>query len=295
MTEFKGSDQFAEVNGVRLHYVEAGPSDGPLVVLVHGFPDFWYGWRNQIPALAMAGFRVIAFDMRGYNLSDKPSGVRSYALRTLVDDVAALIRACSGDGAKARVVGHDWGAGVVWAFAMKYPDLVERVAVLNGPHPERLLSALKRPEQLAKSWYMFFFQLPWLPEAWIRRNDFALLRRTLQDEPKREGAVTAEDMALYIEAFSKPGVLTASVNYYRAMFRSHTNVKMRPIAAPVLVVWGDADPHLGAELAEPNPKWVQNARVEHLPGASHWVQHDQPERVNELLIEFLGPDGAASR
>jgi pimeloyl-ACP methyl ester carboxylesterase len=269
--------------GIRLHVVESGV--GPLVLLLHGFPDFWYGWRRQIPALAAAGFRVVAPDLRGYNLSDKPSGARAYGIRTLARDVASLIEQLG--ETRAHVVGHDWGAGVAWAFAMAHPERLARLAVLNGPHPERFLRGLRDPAQLVKSWYMFLFQLPWLPEEVLRMDDFGMLARSLRDEPTRPGAVTAEDIARYREAWSRPGALTGMLAWYRAMFLPSARVEMRAIDAPALVLWGDADPHLGSALATPAPELVPNARVVMIPGASHWVHLDAPERVNAKLIDFL--------
>ncbi len=152
---------YAELGEVRLHYVEAGPLDGPPVVLLHGFPDFWYSWRHQIPPLAAAGFRAIAPDMRGYNLSSKPADISAYEARRLAGDIRALIRERGLE--RACVAGHDWGAAVAWVLAMRHPETVERLAILNVPHPRRMLEALRRPgRQLLRSWYMFFFQLPWL-------------------------------------------------------------------------------------------------------------------------------------
>ncbi|HZU82767.1 MAG TPA: alpha/beta hydrolase [Polyangiaceae bacterium] len=270
-------------SGLRLHTVETG--QGPLVVLLHGFPDFWFGWRKQIPALAAAGFRVVAPDLRGYNRSDKPPHVTDYGVRHLAADVAALV---SGLGeSRARVVGHDWGAGVAWALAMAHPERVDRVAVLNGPHPERFVRNLTQPSQLARSWYIFAFQLPVLPEAALRRHDFDLLVRAVRDGPVRAGAVSESDVARYREAWSQPGALTAMVNWYRAMFRPNTAVALKATQAPTLVLWGTADPYLGASLAQPNAALVPNARVELLEGASHWVQHDEPARVNRSLVDFL--------
>lgn len=270
--------------GIRLHYVESG--EGPLVVLLHGFPDFWYGWRRQIPALAAAGFRVVAPDLRGYNLSSKPPSVRDYGIRTLTEDVACLIERLGEK--QARVVGHDLGAGVAWTFAMAHGERVARLAVLNGPHPERIRAQLLRdPVQLARSWYMFFFQFPWLPEQVLRMDDFGILARSIRDEPKRPGAVTPEDVARYREAWARPGALTAMIAWYRALFHPSTHVGMRAIDAPVLVLWGEADIHLGPALAAPLPALVPNARVVMIPQASHWVQHDAAERVNEELVAFL--------
>ncbi|WP_437594422.1 alpha/beta fold hydrolase [Sorangium sp. So ce1000] len=287
LDESKLSHRFTEHDGVRLHYVEAG--EGPLVVLLHGFPEMWYSWRHQIPALVEAGYRVIAPDMRGYNLSDKPKGVAAYALPELTADVAALIQA-SGAERAAAVVGHDWGGGVAWAFAMRYPALLERLVILNSPHPERLFSAFRTARQLRKSWYMFFFQLPKVPELAARKNDFALLRASVKNDPRRPGAMSDEDLARYIEAWSQPGALTAMINYYRALFRPGSRRgKTRPprVDTPVLVIWGEHDRHLGAELAAPNPALVPNARVARVPDASHFVHYDRPEKVNQLLLEFL--------
>ena len=276
--------KFTEVeSGVRLHYVEVGT--GPLVVLLHGFPEFWYAWRRQIGTLAAAGHRVVAPDLRGYNLSDKPRGVRAYALRRLVDDVAALVRACGQEN--ASVVGHDWGAGIAWAFTMTYPELVRRVAVLNGPHPERMLHGLRSPRQLAKSWYMFAFQVPWLPEMMARRNDYEWLLTPLRKEPVNPDAFDSADLARYREALSKPGAVEAMIHWYRAMFRPGTSVPMRRIDAPALVLWGALDPHLGRDLATPSPALVQNAEVKFFPAATHWIHHDEPRRVNEELLAFL--------
>ncbi|XXX82600.1 alpha/beta fold hydrolase [Sorangium sp. So ce134] len=287
LDESKLSHRFTERSGVRLHYVEAG--EGPLVVLLHGFPELWYSWRHQISALVEAGYRVIAPDMRGYNLSDKPRGVAAYAIGELTADVAALIEA-SGAERAAAVVGHDWGGGVAWAFAMRYPALLERLVVLNCPHPQRLLAGFRTARQLRKSWYMFFFQLPKLPELFARSKGYAAFRASLKHDPRRPGAMSDEDLARYVEAWSQPGALTATINYYRAAFRPSGLPRLgRPprIDTPVLVIWGEHDRYLGAELAAPDPELVPNARVARIPDASHFVLYDRPERVNQLLLEFL--------
>ena len=279
----------AEVDaGVRLHYVEAG--EGPLVVLLHGFPEFWYSWRHQIPALAAAGFRVVAPDMRGYNLSDKPRSVSAYRTEILSRDVARLLDACGVQ--QASVVGHDWGAAVAWGFAMAYPERLQRLAILNVPHPITFMRSLRTLRQLRKSWYVFFFQLPWLPEMSARRGNYAFVRQALRGGVKR-GAFTPEDVERYVEAIARPGALTAAINYYRALFRAAGAARrqIRRIDAPVLVIWGEHDRYLGSELAEPPREWVPNARLERLPTASHWVQNDEPERVNALLLGFLNARG----
>jgi pimeloyl-ACP methyl ester carboxylesterase len=283
--------------GIRLHYVEAG--EGPLVVLLHGFPEFWYSWRHQIAPLAQAGYRVVAPDMRGYGLSDKPQAWRSYETGLLADDIAGLVRSLGtlegtpDVGAQASeqsaiVVGHDWGAAVAYTMAMRHPDLVRRLAILNVPHPVRMLEGFKTLRQLRKSWYMFFFQIPRLPEHLIAREDYSFAKRSLRADSK--DAFTDEDLERYVEAWSQPGALTGMINYYRAALRrspGKTLGLMKPIEAPTLVIWGMLDRHIGSELAEPPHEWVPNVRVERIADATHWVQHDAPERVNELLLGFF--------
>jgi epoxide hydrolase 4 len=278
--------RYADLEDVHLHYVEAG--EGPLVLLLHGFPQFWYQWRHQIPALVEAGFRVVAPDMRGYNLSGKPPGVRAYRVELLARDVERLIQAC-GEQA-ATVVGHDWGAIVAWVAAMRHPGCVERLVILNVPHPARSLDGLLSPGQLLRSSYVFFFQIPRLPEEFIRAGDFALLRSTLRRDPVRPGTFTAGDIERYVEAIAQPGALTATLNYYRALLRYpwETQALLKRIEAPVLVIWGEQDRFLSRRLAEPPRLWVPNLlSVERLQDASHWVAEDRPGEVNTLLLAFL--------
>jgi pimeloyl-ACP methyl ester carboxylesterase len=293
-TEVQLSHGDADVGGgIRLHYVEAG--EGPLVVLLHGFPEFWYSWRHQIGPLAEAGYHVVAPDMRGYDLSDKPHSWRAYDASLLAGDIAGLIRGVNertGAGERdAFVVGHDWGAAVAYSVAMFHPDVVRRLAILNVPHTARMLEGFRTLKQLRKSWYMFFFQIPRLPEHLIGRDDFSFAKRSLRADSKK--AFTDEDLERYVEAWSQPGALTGMINYYRAALRRSpraTLAGLRPIPAPTMVIWGMLDRHLGSELAEPAPEWVPDVRMERIPDATHWVQHDAPARVNELLIDFLGED-----
>jgi epoxide hydrolase 4 len=284
-TEAQLTHSEADVGGgIRLHYVEAG--EGPLVVLLHGFPEFWYSWRHQIAPLAQAGFHVVAPDLRGYNLSDKPKGWRAYDTSLLAQDVAGLIRGFGEQ--RAYVVGHDWGAAVAYAVAMNHPDVVKRLAILNVPHPTRMLEGLRTLKQLRKSWYMFFFQIPRLPEHLFARDGFSFGKRSLRADSKK--AFSDEDLERYAEAWSQPGALTGMINYYRAALRRSPGkavAQMKPIEAETLVIWGMLDRHLGSELAEPASEWVPNVRVERIPDATHWVQHDAPERVNELLLGFF--------
>jgi epoxide hydrolase 4 len=280
---------YADLSEVRLHYVEAGPGDGRAVVLLHGFPDFWYSWRHQIPALAAAGLRVIAPDMRGYNLSSKPAGISAYAPRRLAADVRDLIRERGAE--RACLAGHDWGAAVAWLVAMAHPEVVERLAILNVPHPRRMLEELRRPSrQLVKSWYMFFFQLPWLPERAVRAGDWWGFRYGFEHDA-RPGAFTPADIDRYREAWCQPGAAAATINYYRASMRRPSGRRepsVRPITAPTLIIWGERDRYLSSKLAEPSRADVPGLeRVVRLPQASHWVQHDFPDRVSELLVGFF--------
>ena len=264
------------------------------MVLLHGYPEFWYGWRQQIPALAEAGFRVVAPDARGYNLSSKPAGVSAYTPRRLAADVRDLI--AERGASRAYLAGHDWGAAVAWVAAMAHPEVVERLAILNVPHPRRMLESLRRPSrQVGRSWYIFFFQLPWLPERAVRAGDWWGLRRGFERDA-RAGAFTAQDIDRYREAWSQPGAVSATINYYRASMRrpgsngvsSRPAAGLAPVQAPTLVIWGERDRYLGADLAEPRRADVPNLeRVVRLPGASHWVQHDEPEHVSQLLIDFF--------
>src|ERR1700693_1739973 len=201
---------YAEIGDVRLHYVEAG--EGPLVVLLHGFPEFWYAWRQQIEPLAAAGFRVVAPDMRGYNLSSRPDDVAAYDIGPLTDDIAGLIHERGAES--ALLVGHDWGGSVAWAMAMKYPEVVDRLAILNAAHPLKLSQGLHHPGQLRKSWYFFFFDLPELPESVVRADRWRFFRHFLRDA--RPGAFTPEDMERYVEAWSHTGAASGMVNYYRS-------------------------------------------------------------------------------
>jgi len=279
----KRKDAFVDLTDVRLHYVEEG--DGPLVVLLHGFPDFWYSWRHQIPALSEAGFRVVAPDMRGYNTSDKPRGVSNYTLDRLATDVVELVAALGGEA--AQVVGHDWGGVVAWAVAGWHPDVVERLVVMNAPHPDDYARGLKNPKQLAKSWYAGFFQLPGSAAA-LRAGGFAPLRRALRLS-STPGAFTDEDIALYEVAWSEPRAIESQLQYCRAGARRLGGGpgSVPTVTAPTLVIWGEKDTALEPLFATPPPELVADLTVETLPEATHWVHMDDPDRVNELMLDFL--------
>src|SRR3954470_10486534 len=217
-SELRDLEHLTFANGdVHLHAAAAGPSDGPVLLLLHGFPEFWYGWRKQIPALAAAGFRVIVPDGRGYNISNKPKGAASYRLRHLVSDVVAIIEQLG--RARVYLVGHDWGAIVAWSVAAAHKEKVARLAILNVPHPGVMLRfLLTHPNQLRRSWYMFFFQMPRVPEfffaAWNFRSGIQSLVRT-----SRPGTFSPEDLSVYRSAWAQPGAVTAMIHWYRALFR----------------------------------------------------------------------------
>ena len=282
---------YADVGDQSLHYVEAG--DGPLLVLLHGFPEFWFGWRKQIAPLAEAGFRVVAPDTRGYNLSSKPEGFEAYAVDLLAADIRDLIGVLG--AGSAHLVGHDWGGSIAWTVAMNHPKVVERLAILNAAHPRRLAEGLHHPNQLRKSWYFFFFAVPGLPEDVVHLRDWHFFRHFLSEA---QPPYTDEEIERYVEAWSQPGASSGMINYYRASVRQSQKeavAKLRPLAAETLVIWGERDSYLGPDLAEPSRDDVPNLdRVERLADASHWVHHDEAERVNELLIDFFAQPGKGS-
>ncbi len=273
-------------NGIRMHYVTQGT--GPLVVLLHGFPEFWYSWRHQILFLSEQGYRVVAPDLRGYNDTDKPR--TGYKISTLLRDIVGLIKGLGEE--KAIIVGHDWGGVLAWAFALRYPQMTERLIVLNAPHPAAFARDMRTPQQLRKSWYAFAFQIPWLPEFLLGRKHAELIGKMLYSSAVRKTAFPPEVLAHYQEAMSKPGALRSSINYYRAAFSlplsfNAGNGTNTTIDAPTLLIWGDQDIALGISLTQGLEQWVPNLQIRHLPDSGHWVQQEQPDEVNTLLLEFL--------
>jgi pimeloyl-ACP methyl ester carboxylesterase len=272
-------------NGITLHAAVAGPADGPLVILLHGFPEFWYGWRGQMAPLAGAGLRILAPDQRGYNLSDKPAGVAAYALDSLADDVLGLADALGRE--RFAVVGHDWGGVVAWHLAGRNPQRISRAIILNAPHPATLWRyARGHPTQLLKSWYVAYFQLPRLPELTLRAGGFWMLRRVLR-RSSRPGTFRGAELAPYREAWEQPGALTAMVNWYRALRHDWGSLPPARIRVPLRVIWGDRDAFLDRGLAEAGIALCDRGEVFHRPLATHWVQHEEPDAVNRLLIDFL--------
>jgi pimeloyl-ACP methyl ester carboxylesterase len=282
---------FVELPDVNLHVVQAGPEDGPLLILLHGFPEFWYGWRHQIGRFADNGYQVWAPDQRGYNLSDKPSGVSAYHIDTLARDVIGLIAAAGHK--QAYVVGHDWGAAVAWHIATVHPEKVKKLGILNVPHPTVMIQSLRKSlSQLRKSWYIFFFQIPWLPEWGLGRKDaqgaIELLRRS-----GKQDTFTDNEIDRYREAWTQPGVWTAMINWYRSSIRSGFGNTFRSlselprISVPTLMLWGKQDVALGHEMAQPSIDLCEKGKLIFLEEATHWVQHDEYEEVNRALLEFI--------
>jgi len=275
-----------ETNGVSLHTLVAGPESGPPVLLLHGFPEFWYGWRSQIPALVDAGYRVIVPDQRGYNRSDKPDGVAAYTVDTLSADVAGLLDALGYD--RVRLVGHDWGGAVTWRTLFTRPDRIERAAVLNCPHPAAFAAYLPwNPRQLRMSWYVFLFQLPVVPEVTWRAADWRVLRWFI-DTSNRPNAFTEADLARYRDAWARPGAFTGMLNWYRAQLQCDVPAPpTRTVYPPTMLVWGTQDPYLHPGMAELSIDQCADGRLERIADATHWLHHEVSDRVNDRLLEFL--------
>lgn len=271
-------------NGLHLHVVQCGPAAGPVVVLLHGFPEFWESWRGQIAALAAAGYRVWVPDQRGYNLSGKPLGIKSYALPVLAADILGLLDAAGSQ--QAHVVGHDWGGIVAWYLAAQYPGRVASTTIINVPHPAVVVPNLWRvPSQLLRSWYIGFIQLPGLPERLMRRQDWRFATQSLL-ATSRPGTFSAAEVARYKAAWAQPGALTAMLNWYRAL-RLPIGTRWRRILGPVQIIWGRQDAFLAAELAEFSRAQCEQAQVHYFPEATHWVQLEEAAAVNDLILRFI--------
>lgn len=268
----------------KLHGLEAGPSDGPLVILLHGFPDFSWGWHKQIPALAAAGFHVVAPDQRGYAHSDKPLAVRDYRIDELAADVLRLAEAC--EAQSFRLVGHDWGGIIAWWVAARHPQSVEQLVVINAPHPDAWSRLVRRRwSQAWKSWYVAFFQLSWLPEFLLSFRNFSLLRRALC-RSSRPGTFSTGDLEDYVAAWSQPGALTAMLNYYRAL-RLRPREPLPRISPATLLLWGEQDHFLERALADASLTFCSEAQSQFFPDATHWLHLEEPDYVNAAVLAFF--------
>lgn len=287
---------FITVNGLRMHVVMDGPKDGEPIVFLHGFPDFWYGWHHQIPFFAAKGYRVIVPDQRGYNLSEKPKRVEEYRISVLATDVNALIEALGYE--TVHLVGHDWGGAVAWWVATMFPQRLKTLNILNVPYPTIMAKKLRGGSlpQLARSWYMFFFQIPWLPETLSGIGRFEGFADTIR-RSANPGSFTDDDLKLYREAWAQPGAMTGMINWYRALLsnpgeaqaaRPRNAVKGRfKIPTPTQILWGEKDLFLEKDLAVASLAVCEDGEVVYFPKSSHWIQHDEPDDVNRYILEFI--------
>ena len=283
---FEPEHRYARVNGIRMHYVESG--EGEPVVLLHGFPECWYSWRNQLPVLAQ-GYRVVAPDLRGYHETEaRPP----YDTGTLQQDVLGLLDALG--ESSAHIVGHDWGGAIAWLLAMQHPEAVRSLAILNIPHPVLFRKGLRSLAQLQRSWYMFYFQLPWLPEQLLARNRHRQLARAIfRGVPP--GEERRKDLGFYRRSWRDHG-LSGPINWYRALFRNPQPLPspVPIITAPTTMIWGEDDIALGKELTVGTERYVRDLDLHYLPGVGHFVQQQASDRVNELLLAHLDAAGGGA-
>ncbi|MEL6131246.1 MAG: alpha/beta fold hydrolase [Cyanobacteria bacterium J06628_4] len=271
-------------NGIQLHYVTQG--EGPLMLLLHGFPEFWYSWRHQIPEFAR-DHTVVALDLRGYNDSDRPQSRSAYHMDELVADVKGAIASLGYD--RCILVGHDWGGAIAWQFVYRYPAQVDRLIILNLPHPAKFAQGLRTWQQLARSWYILFFQLPLLPELLLQANLSRSMEQTFRGMAIDKSAFSDADIKAYTTALAKPGALTAALNYYRNLLPLLLSPTDWPILfqTRTLMIWGENDVALGKELTEGTEDYVQDFQIRYIPNCSHWVQQEQPQLVNHYIRTFL--------
>jgi len=282
-----GDSRFVETNGVRLHVVEAGPDDGELLILLHGFPEFWYGWHETIAPLVNAGYRVVVPDQRGYNLSAKPDRVADYHVNELAADVAGLIDAY--DRETAAVAGHDWGAAVGWWLAIHRPKRLSAFTAVNVPHPTVFEHTLRNSwSQRLKSWYVLAFQLPVLPEAVVSAGNWRLAVRGMR-ESSRPGTFDEEDFRRYRRAWNRDGAFEAMVNWYRAIVRDRPTPETPRVEVPTLVVWGARDRFLQKSMAAASVEHCADGRLHTIDDATHWVVHEEPHRVATQIADHSDP------
>ena len=274
-------------NGIDFNVAESGAGER-LALLLHGFPECAYSWRHQMPLLAGLGYRVWAPDLRGYGGTTRPAGVASYALPELEADVAGLIEASA--AREVLLVGHDWGAAIAWSYAMFGHRPINKLIIMNVPHPELMRRGLRTFRQLKKSWYIFFFQLPWLPEVLLARRRCAPIAAAFKDMAVDKSRFPREVLEVYRRQAAAPGALTAMLNYYRALVRGFRQLQARgtkKIEVPTLMIWGEEDSALGKELTYGTERHVSDLTVRYLPKVSHWVQQEAPETVNAIMRAWL--------
>lgn len=287
MSVLEGSwkHEYIITNKVKLHYVTQG--EGPLMLMLHGFPEFWYSWRHQIPEFAK-NFKVVALDLRGYNDSDKPQNQSAYVMDEFIKDVYGVIKGLGYD--QCVLVGHDWGGAIAWNFAYAHPEMIERLIVMNMPHPAKFAEGFRTPQQLLRSSYIFFFQLPWLPELLIQSSDYQAIETAFKAMAVSKSAFTNADIEAYKNAAAQRGALTAALNYYRNFGQQRTlSSDWSVLQVPTLMIWGENDSALGKELTYGTEAYVRDFRIKYISNCSHWVQQEQPQLVNRYMREFLEP------
>ncbi len=282
--------KYAELDGVRLHYVTAGK--GKLVMFLHGFPEFWYEWKRQLLEFGR-DYQAVAPDMRGYNLSSKPSDAEQYRTKYLIEDVRALAQHLG--HRQFVLVGHDWGGAVAWPFAMRHPDYLEKLIIINAPHPAVFARELRHnPAQQKASQYILLHRSAEAEEI-LSRDNYAALVNAVLKKGLEQGYFTEEDKQQYIEAWSQPGALTGMLNYYRAaQLGSFTGSsddaasdRTSVITVPTLVIWGEKDTYLLPGNLDGLEQYVTNLTVKRIPDGSHWVVHEKPELVNNYIRQFI--------
>ena len=303
MTEFSWTpdpdsgitQRFVEAGGMKFELAECGTGD-KLALCLHGFPELNFSWRYQMPMLATKGWRVWAPNLRGYGASDKPEGVREYALDRLTDDVAALIDLAKSEATtkEVMIIAHDWGGIIAWAFAILKLRPIDKLVIMNVPHPKVADREIRRWTQFKMSWYIFFFQLPWLPERLNLKEGGAFIKRAFLGMAVDKSRFPKEVLQVYADAAFRPGAITGMINYYRALLRHRKSVNLGScrIDTPTLMIWGERDLALNIKCSEGTEEWVPNFTLHRLPGVSHWVQQEAPEKVNALLSGWL--DGVNS-
>ncbi|WP_284013268.1 alpha/beta fold hydrolase [Halobaculum litoreum] len=280
-----GESTFVEANGRTFHVVEAGPADGELVLLLHGFPEFWYGWHDQIRPLVNEGYRVVVPDQRGYNRSERPGDVADYRIEALSADVVGLIDAY--DRETAAVVGHDWGGVVGWWTALHSPERLSAFVAVNAPHPTVIRRTLSGdPAQLLRSGYALFFQVPKVPEAVIRAANWRL-PVTMLRESSMPGTFSTADFDRYRAAWNREGAFTAMLNWYRASGRHRPAPETDEVTVPTRVIWGVHDQFLKRRMAYDSVDYCADGRLTTFQEATHWVQHEQPMKVADAIVDEL--------
>lgn len=276
--------QFIKTNGLRLHYVTQGT--GPLLLFLHGFPEFWYTWRHQIAAFADS-FTVVALDLRGYNDSDKPQEISDYAMPELVKDVSGVITELGYE--RCVLVGHDWGGAIAWSTAYAHPEQVEKLVILNCPHPCRFRAGMTNPAQIMRSAYMLFFQIPWLPELVLQANDYDFISQAFDNMGVNRSAISETDVQAFKSAIARPGALTAALNYYRNLFLSPALFQQNwsVLEVPTLMIWGEEDPAFENTLVKNTEEYVRDFHLRYIPNCGHWVPQEYPDLVNQYIREFV--------